>query len=99
MTRTQLITRLAGAAAVALSALTAVGCGGGGDGASEASPTASGHRAAVGTANARELGTILVDSRGPHALPLQESRRSPTTAARSTARRETRGPATPEARA
>ena len=57
-------TFLAGAAAVALSALVAVGCGGAGNGASAASTTASGHPVTVGTANVGELGTILVDPKG-----------------------------------
>jgi predicted lipoprotein with Yx(FWY)xxD motif len=67
MTRSRPITFLAGAVAVALIALAAVGCGGDYDGAGAATTpptTASGHRAAIGTANEGSLGTILVDSTG-----------------------------------
>jgi predicted lipoprotein with Yx(FWY)xxD motif len=66
MTRSRPITFLSAVAALALSALAAVGCGGGdyGDPA-EATPAAtSGQQAAIGAANERELGTILVDSNG-----------------------------------
>jgi predicted lipoprotein with Yx(FWY)xxD motif len=67
MARSRHITLLAGAAAVALSALATWGCGGDGYGApAETTPatTASGHRATIGAANDGELGTILVDSKG-----------------------------------
>ena len=66
MTRSRPITLLAGAAAVALSALATGGCGGGGNDAtaSKAPPkTASGAPATVGVANSG-LGKILVDSQG-----------------------------------
>ena len=67
MTRTRLITLLAGAAAVVLGALATVGCGGGGYGASAATTTAttaSAQHAAIGAMNEGELGTILVDPQG-----------------------------------
>jgi predicted lipoprotein with Yx(FWY)xxD motif len=64
MTRSRPITCLAGAAAVALSALAAVGCGGGGYGDSAATAAAGGHHASIGTSNGARLGTILVDSKG-----------------------------------
>ncbi len=67
MTRSRLITFIAGAAAVALIALVAAGCGGGGNGATAASApptTTTGHPATVGVANEGNLGTILVDSKG-----------------------------------
>jgi predicted lipoprotein with Yx(FWY)xxD motif len=66
MTRSRPITFLAGAAAVALSALATVGCGAGGYGDSETTPAtpASGQNATIGAANEDELGTILVDSKG-----------------------------------
>jgi predicted lipoprotein with Yx(FWY)xxD motif len=67
VTRTRPITFLAGAAAVALSALAIGGCGGGGYGASAATKpatTASAQHATIGAANEGELGTILVDSKG-----------------------------------
>jgi predicted lipoprotein with Yx(FWY)xxD motif len=64
MTRSRPSTFLAGAAAVALSALAAVGCGGGGYGDSAAAAAASGHHASIGAAKEGELGTILVDSKG-----------------------------------
>lgn len=67
MTRSRPITFLAGAAAVALSALATVSCGGGGYGDSAGTTPAtpaSGHRATIGAANEGELGTILVDSKG-----------------------------------
>jgi predicted lipoprotein with Yx(FWY)xxD motif len=67
MTRSRPITFLAGAAAVALSALAAVGCGGGGYGDSAGTtpaPPASGQNATIGAANEDELGTIMVDSKG-----------------------------------
>jgi predicted lipoprotein with Yx(FWY)xxD motif len=58
MTRSRPITFLADAAAIALTALAAVGCGGGG------ATAASGHPATIGTANEGNLGTILADSKG-----------------------------------
>ena len=67
MTRSRPITFLAGAAAVALSALATVGCGGGGYGDSAGTtpaPPASGQSATIGAANEGELGTILVNSKG-----------------------------------
>jgi predicted lipoprotein with Yx(FWY)xxD motif len=67
MTRSRPITLLAGAAAVALCALAAVGCGGGGYGDSAETMPATGtseQNATVGASNEGELGTILVDSKG-----------------------------------
>ena len=67
MTRSKPITFIASAAAVALIALGVAACGGGGQGATAATApatTASGHAATVGTANAGNLGTVLVDPKG-----------------------------------
>jgi predicted lipoprotein with Yx(FWY)xxD motif len=66
MTRSKLITVLAGSAAAALISLGIAACGGGGNGATAAtaSQAASGHAATVGTASRGSLGTILVDSKG-----------------------------------
>jgi predicted lipoprotein with Yx(FWY)xxD motif len=67
MTRSRLITIIAGAAAVPLIALGVAVCGGRGGGATAAtSPTttAGGNSATIGAANAGSLGTILVDSQG-----------------------------------
>jgi predicted lipoprotein with Yx(FWY)xxD motif len=64
MARSRPITFLAGATAVALSALAAVACGGGGYGDSAETTPASGENATIGNANEGELGTILVDSQG-----------------------------------
>jgi predicted lipoprotein with Yx(FWY)xxD motif len=67
MTRSRPITFLAGAAAVALSALATVGCGGGGYGDSAGTtpaPPASAQSATIGAANEGELGTILVNAKG-----------------------------------
>jgi len=67
VTRTRPTTLLAGAAAVALSALATGGCGGGGYGDSAGTTPATpagGHHPTIGAANEGELGTILVDSNG-----------------------------------
>jgi predicted lipoprotein with Yx(FWY)xxD motif len=82
MTRSRPITLLAGAAAVALSALAAVGCGGGGYGDSaETTPAtpASGQNATIGAANERQLGTILVDSKGRTLYLFRSDSRSKST--------------------
>jgi predicted lipoprotein with Yx(FWY)xxD motif len=66
MTQSRLITLLAGAAALVLTALAVVGCGGGSSNASgSTSPpkTANGGPATIGVSNG-DLGNILVDSRG-----------------------------------
>jgi predicted lipoprotein with Yx(FWY)xxD motif len=66
MTRSRLITFLAGSAVMPLVALAVAGCGGGdSDNAGPSSPpkNASGRTATVGVANS-DLGTILVDSQG-----------------------------------
>jgi len=64
MIRKRPITYLAGAALLALSALSIAACGGGGASASVAPPkSADGHAATLGTANTG-LGKILVDSHG-----------------------------------
>ena len=67
MTRSRPITLLAGAAAVALTALATVGCGGGGYGDSAGTtpaPPANAQSATIGAANEGELGTILVNPKG-----------------------------------
>ena len=72
MTRNRHITFILSAVAVPLIALGVAGCGGGGNGATAAETpptTASGHPAAVGTANVGSLGKVLVDSQG-HSLYL-----------------------------
>jgi len=58
---------LAGAVAIATVAIGVAACGGGGNGTTAASApptTPSGQPATLGTANAGNLGTILVDSKG-----------------------------------
>jgi predicted lipoprotein with Yx(FWY)xxD motif len=67
MTRSRPSTFLAGAAAVALIALAAVGCGGSGYGDSAGTtpaPPAGAQSATIGAANEGELGTILVNPKG-----------------------------------
>jgi predicted lipoprotein with Yx(FWY)xxD motif len=64
MTRSRSHTFLAGAAALALIALAAIGCGGGYGPPEESTPptTPSGDRATIGTATNGGVGSILVDS-------------------------------------
>jgi predicted lipoprotein with Yx(FWY)xxD motif len=68
MTHSKLITRLSGAAAVPLIALTVAACGGGSSSATpaaSASPTTgSGQSATVSAESESNLGTILVDTQG-----------------------------------
>src|SRR4051812_25577538 len=70
MTRSRLITSIAGAAVVPIAALAALGGGGGGGASASATPpkTTSARSATVRVANSR-LGKVLVDSRG-HTLYL-----------------------------
>jgi predicted lipoprotein with Yx(FWY)xxD motif len=76
MTRSSLITFLAGLATLPLAAAALAGCGGGG-GSASASPahpkTASGHTATVGIANSG-LGKILVNAQGRTLYLFQKDR-------------------------
>jgi predicted lipoprotein with Yx(FWY)xxD motif len=64
MTRSRPINFLAGAAAIALIGLAAIGCGGGGATASPAPPESTGGRAPTLSVATTGLGNILGDSRG-----------------------------------